>query len=281
MTSAAPLLALLSLLGLLGVVSVVDGGGPPAVALRNGTGVNPDIAVFAPSGIDFMYINMNRSVHRRRNMERQLRAARIPATRWPGVAVPADSVDVVLGMRGTPGYPKTKNNWSPRQYANTVGCRRSHVSAVAHWLAYGQPGSWHMLFEDDVSIPANLFRAALPLLRQVPGHWDVIRFDCWGIRYTHPSFFDVVAPSVYRVHLGGGCNKTSLNCWFCGGAHAVLYRHDSLPRVLKAIHDLAGSVDYDCLLSEAGQPHGPLHSYCIQLGSVNPGKNFSSDRLSH
>eukprot|EP00667_Euglena_gracilis_P023677 EG_transcript_26853 len=229
-----------------------------------------------------MYINMNHSVLRRRHMKRQLRAARIPATRWPGISVSADNADVVLGMRGTPGYPATKLNFSPRQYANTLGCRRSHMSAVAHWLAYGAPGSWHMIFEDDIAVPGNLFRAALPLLRQVPDGWDVIRFDCVEIPYTDPSFLDAVAPGVYRVHWGGfnSCN-TSLNCWFCGGAHTVMYRHDSLPVVLTAFRDYnAVDLNFDCTLSHTGRPHGPLHSYCIQLGLVSPLDNkFPSDRL--
>lgn len=56
------------------------------------------------------------------------------------------------------------------------------------------------------------------------------------IRYTHPSFFDVVAPSVYRVHLAeaplhavlGGCGKCCTVAWgvwwLRGFASLVIFR---------------------------------------------------------
>eukprot|EP00667_Euglena_gracilis_P017203 EG_transcript_18094 len=243
--------------------------------------MNPDLAAFAPHGIDFLYINLNSSVLRRRHMQRQFRAARVPATRWPGTVVPVDSEEVTLGMRGTRGYPRPKKNFTRRRYAGTLGCRRSHTAAVAHMLATGRPGMWHMLFEDDILFPPTLFGEALRLMRQVPDNWDVVRFDCEGMLRTHKSLYDVVAPGVYRVHSGDGrdCANRHLRCWMCGGAYAVVYRHEALPAVLRAIQTYADYIDYDCLLTAAGQPHGPLHSYCIQLGLINPWGSFPSDRL--
>eukprot|EP00667_Euglena_gracilis_P015998 EG_transcript_16683 len=279
MPTAAALLALFSLLG-----STIDAHvfRPSAGTPLNGIGVNPDIVAFAPHGIDFTYINLNRSILRRRHMQRQFRAARIPATRWPGTVVPLDSKDVTLGMQDTPGYPRTKNNFTRRQYAATLGVRRSHTAVVAHLLANGEPGTWHMVFEDDVTFPGWLFKDALQIMRHVPGNWDVIRFDCEGVLHSHPSFFDIVVPGIYRVHWGdvNGCAGSSkLHCWLCGGAFAVLYRHDSLHTVLQAIDYYVDNIDYDCLLSRAGRPRGPLYSYCIQLGLVDPWSGFPSERL--
>eukprot|EP00667_Euglena_gracilis_P023387 EG_transcript_26409 len=243
MASAVPLLALL-VLGCLHqshVGALVTRGlvGPSEEAPLNDIGVNPDIAAFAPNGIDFLFINLNRSTLRRRHMEQQFRAARLPATRLPATVVSVDSMDVTLGLRGTRGYPRKKNNFTRRQYAATLGCRRSHTAAVAQLLAHGQPGTWHMVFEDDVVFPPTLFREAAYFMQQVPDDWDVVRFDCVGVPRSHPSYYNVIAPGVYRVHWGNGCvekPKTKLRCWLCGGAFAVVYRHDSLPTVLRAIH---------------------------------------------
>eukprot|EP00668_Euglena_longa_P001765 GGOE01002075.1.p1 GENE.GGOE01002075.1~~GGOE01002075.1.p1 ORF type:complete len:142 (+),score=19.57 GGOE01002075.1:2-427(+) len=139
-----------------------------------------------------------------------------------------------------------------------------------------------MVFEDDVTFPGRLFKEALFFMRHLPAEWDVLRFDCEGVFLADPTFYDVIAPGVYRVHWGDPNHCTAnphLRCWLCGGAYAVVYQHRALPTVLQVIHDHTENIDIDCLLTSAGQPNGPLHSYCIQLGLVDPWSGFTSDRL--
>eukprot|EP00667_Euglena_gracilis_P020192 EG_transcript_21816 len=245
---------------------------------------NPSVAAFAPAGIDFYYINMNRSAARRRHMLRQFAALGIVARRWPGVVVPPTAEEVQRGLRGEPGLPRARQRMTAAEYAGTLGCRRSHQTLLRH-LAHRDPphpGHWHMVFEDDLTLPRNLFVQLLPFLQRVPDDWDVIRFDCDRdeLERADPTFYDIVAPDVYRVHRGNwtSCAETGQQCWLCGGTHTVVFRQRAVAAALQAFADQADRIHVDCILSRVGKPHGPLGSYCVQTGLIDNWSGFKSDR---
>lgn len=85
---------------------------------------------------------------------------------------------------------RAKKNFTRRRYAGTLGCRRSHTAAVAHMLATGRPGMWHMLFEDDILFPPTLFGEALPATLYMGPSGVPCKFflHCFLCRYLCPSY---------------------------------------------------------------------------------------------
>ena len=218
-----------------------------------------------------LYINLDKSEVRRAHMIRMLTAAKLsaPFERWSATAGSSLSDDVLQAAhkKFVRAPHQTYETWR-----NTIGCRTSHLNLVSDLLEHGKGNEVYLVLEDDAHLRANFGEKLDALIAAAPHDWHVLRFACWGLHgIRHPSYRD--ATSNEASHLGvrvlrmlkrdgpeansSYCASRNF-CAYCGGAHAVIYRHEHLKKVLLSARRYRG---YDCAL---GTPQDGLISYCLQ-----------------
>jgi hypothetical protein len=206
------------------------------------------------SEIDRIYfINLDHNPDRRAFMEGWLsKQHAIPFERIPG-KVGDPSSDTCVKGKG-----------DPKRCRGIAGIAKSDVSIIDSYNTTGLT----LVFEDD-HFAENLTHLQ-ESISVVPDDWDILRFDCWG---NIPSDFPVlhVEPEnelqikkVFETRHDKEqppCNSTKERCWFCGGAHAMLWREGESLQKLRKLWSAIPYDGVDCLLSNAYN----FTSYCINF----------------
>jgi hypothetical protein len=187
------------------------------------------------------YINLNCSSDRRKHMENILRRT-APCTSWRrwNAYMPTHA-EMQTVLERFPREAQTQRN----RVVGLTGDRVSHVSLLRHLQSIGKAGKRYLVLEDDVEFPA-VHELDQVVRQRAPADWDVLRFSCWGRAFTYPPMLKSVSPSgnVFKVSIEAmtTCLREEKReadggrrCWFCGGAHATLYRYEALvPERLRA-----------------------------------------------
>jgi hypothetical protein len=212
-------------------------GNPKGIALyENGS-----------TGIDrIYYINLKKNTDRRDKMEAWLSQQPIPYQR----------IEASVGTENHTCQPKYININRPR-CRGIVGVALSNIDIIDHYNTSG----FTLVMEDDYII------ARMPLLLaalndDVPPDFDVVRLNCWS--RPHPDFVQFDG-GIFRsaCAYAGNNNTNPSSCinnqgWYCGGAHAVLWRGSSVQK-LREIWSEEPFADIDCRLTT-----DKIQSYCIK-----------------
>ena len=154
---------------------------------------------------------------------------------------------------------------------NWIGSRESHEAVYRHLLSTGGAGQVYLVLEDDVTLPEDIEGVLGTALRErAPADWDLVRFSCWGRRFSTPVLDNVTAdgsvfrtqPELFFSHKDNNDNKY----WFAGGAHAVALRYEALPRMLKQLARL-DDVSIDASISSF--PWDSVRAYCMDEPTVS------------
>jgi hypothetical protein len=255
--------------------------------LPNDATVLQNAAIESPSSVfaRVAYINLASATERRRHVEDMLQRAGLSEARkkplgWNGT-VPTDAqLDEVLSSP----VGVHLSGWSAQTQRGTIGCRASHTSLLRHLLHTGAPGETYLVVEDDVVLPEAFGAVAQALLGSVPAGWDVVRLSCRlfvdgpGPR---PLSSDPPCPScitnvtsaanefpTFRVSDSAEAHTCDTQArphcgYVSGGAHATIYRFDSIARLLAGMGE---QPNYDVALSMPRDPS--IASYCVQVKGV-------------
>lgn len=173
---------------------------------------------------DIHYINMDKSVERRQNIENQLRAfaGSIPYTRWPGVNGHALTEDDYNRLE-IPAWSRPKFTVENRQNIRKgeIGCYLSHLTLLQHLQGKKvSSNAGHLILEDDIKIDPEFFPKAAEALRQVPSDWDILTF---GLPET--------GKTTYVVDIRGNIGRT---IWM-NNDFAYVVKHSSLQKILREV----------------------------------------------
>ena len=144
------------------------------------------------------YINMDRSVDRRKFMENQFKLLNINSPiRIQGV--PGDSLDNILfGAYGDISYAIEYTNLSPSE----VGCTLSHLQAIK--TAYENNEHVALILEDDASLSLVPFwdGKLSDIIANAPIDWEIIQLFC-----MHPP---TIVKSSFTLHdIDNPCHSTT------------------------------------------------------------------------
>lgn len=229
-----------------------------------------------------VYINLERSVSRRICMEQYMEEANLQtqAERWNATDGSRFELGQLMSraaeLQG--GAPEERND--TRWLRGTMACRSSHLDVLNELLRSGKTGERYLVLEDDVSLPLSFQTTARGVLKTAPEGWDVLKLGCFDVDSTvlDSAYYDVVentsAPfPVIRTFNAtdsetAACHERETqpgapHCYVCGGNHAVIYRHESLAKLLAG---LANHIHIDCAMSMARDPS--LQVYCVQVSTV-------------
>lgn len=234
-----------------------------------------------PAFASVHYINMDRDTDRREHMESMIHSAGLQAERFVAI-VPSDA-ELAAARRefGDGGL-------TDHEFRATVGGRASHVQVMRHLLATGHPGERYLVMEDDAVLPAGFGGAmAHEALAAAPSGWDVLRLSCRleGRGFCEPCMSNVSFTSQHgyvdgvvrtRDRAVRTCDRQAQpNCdYVAGGAHAVVYRYESLPKVIAGMSREHLIIDVALALPSDES----LASYCVQMPLVGTNNDLGSTR---
>jgi GR25 family glycosyltransferase involved in LPS biosynthesis len=254
-----------------------------------------------------VYINLQRSVVRRKCATEMLTRANLSAgfERWNATDgntfSKADLEGALTNLTGGSKEERLDEHWE----RGTLGCRTSHLSVLQDLLDKGKPGERYLVLEDDAVLPKNMEPHAHQLLATAPDGWDVLKLNCFAMDDT--SYLDKTVvqnltslwtlatssrtiDAVFRTKMPGTSSdikKDYKDCWhrkmhekgkecqICGGNHAVVYKWDSLDKLLKHV---GSDFNVDCAVA---QPFSRgINVFCVQgvfgVGVMDP---QGSDRI--
>jgi hypothetical protein len=223
------------------------------------------------------YINLNGSASRRSHMEEELSRFSFPIRRWEASAPTQTELKALSHEMLDPHKLKL-----PEFLKGMLGVRKTNIQLLKHLFRTGSRGDLFLVLEDDVLISPYLESMIPCVLQAVPKNWDTIRFDCVeGCQTTQGLGYPSMGQKVYRAlhstsrqerqqcHCDGS-KGTIVECWFCGGAFATLYHHQSLQRVID-LWESFPITDHDCELTT-----DRLHNYCVNWDLVRFTNNFGT-----
>ena len=223
------------------------------------------------------YINLDGATERRAHMEKTLDDAGLQSAKRfaaiNGSLIPEDAVESARRQY----YPTVSDE---RTFRNTLGCRQSHTDLMRHLADTGHPGEVYLVLEDDMTLPANFSSLTEHILSAAPPGWDVLRLSCRLKPASATDRFcescmqevnggaaasDGVVDQVVKLHDDPGASTCDVaahpSCRFvAGGAHLVIHRYESLPKVIAGLHP--NRINIDGALSMPADPQ--LNSYCLQ-----------------
>jgi hypothetical protein len=173
----------------------------------------------------------------------------------------------IQGKVGDPSDTCVKGKIGPKQCRGIAGVAKSEVSIIDNYNTTGLT----LVFQDDFS--AENITRLYESISVVPDDWDVLRFNCWG---HIPSDFPFV-----HVETGNElgikkifetrhdreqppCNETKETCWFCGGAHAMVWRGGESVQKLRKLWSEIPYAQSDCRLTLEVERYN-IKSYCINF----------------
>lgn len=207
---------------------------------------------------DIYYINMDRSVERRQNIEDQLRAlaGSIPYTRWPGVNGHALTEDDYNRLE-IPAWSRPKFTVEERQKIRKgeIGCYLSHLTLLQHLQGRKVSASaGHLILEDDIKIHPEFFTKASQALREVPSDWDILTFGLPEKPYGKKT---------YVVNIRGTIGRT---IWM-NNDFAYVVKHSSLQKIIREVSVIREP--FDTCLGRASKV-GALNIYSYVPPLVTP-----------
>ena len=238
-----------------------------------------------------IYINLARSVARQRAIEAELRKANLrgrAAQRWEANDGRRFSRSELDAFNKSVDSYDSIHAFDERSFRGTVGCRTSHTDVMAHLLSTGKAGERYLVLEDDVELPRDFEPIAHQIVSDAPADWDVLRLGCrlaradasyleWvpgakpptlrGALHTHAQYQECLDRN------GALPPSQRRECWHCGGAHAIVYRHERLARVMAG---MGRNSELDCALSMPSAYS--LRPYCVVTSLVRIRANASEDR---
>ncbi|KAL7575110.1 hypothetical protein ACA910_000477 [Epithemia clementina (nom. ined.)] len=188
------------------------------------------------------YINLDKNVKRRRQMEYHLSKVKsdrgkIPFLRFPALVGPSNGTICELGKQ------------DPARCRGIVGLSRSMIQLMDTQNTTGMS----LVLEDDFILGHNLTKIE-QAIQIVPDDWDIIRLVCWGQLKYQNTFVPIPNPSGLDLYEVKRSNESSV----CGGTHAMVWRESSLHKIHRA-WSRRPYTDIDCRL---GDEPG-LKSYCL------------------
>lgn len=173
---------------------------------------------------DIWFINMDRSVDRRKYMEDHLKSlhTKIPWHRWPGINGHA-LTEADYSRLEIPAWSLPEFTIEARQKIRKgeIGCYLSHLTLLEYLRTtscHFQKG--HLILEDDISIDPEFFSKVEKSFHSVPRDWDILTF---GIR--EKGF----GTNVVNIHNNIGKTVSMDN------DYAYLVNHSSLSKIIEQV----------------------------------------------
>lgn len=207
---------------------------------------------------DVWYINLDRSVDRKKAVEAQLDTlAPLPIFRW--AATDGSSLtDKDFDHAGVPnwGRPAFAAPGKQKQRANEIACFLSHRSLLEHLRTIPtHPDDCHLIVEDDIQLLPNLKKDWHDGIQRFGSDWDMI-----FLGYSIPK-------EVFQVKDKVGVPES------LAGTYAYVVRHGSLDRILNTLQ-----VVYDPIDEVYSRQIGTLGIYMVEKPLVSPGSAKSTIR---
>jgi hypothetical protein len=199
------------------------------------------------------YINLDKNTHRRAMMEKWLSSSSTNKQ-----SIPYERIPAVIGSSNVCGNTTTTN---PAKCRGVSGLAQSTLKIID---TKNTTGLTLVLDDDFVIKDMDFLEESIQL---VPPDWDVIRWDCWGLR---PSTFTVVNEFVFQTGNGEcddnknhepsqqACHINSEQ--YFGGTFVMLWRDSGIPKLRKVFGEIPYH-DIDARLSNTRK----LNSYCINF----------------
>jgi hypothetical protein len=228
-----------------------------AVSERTTLGTSQDTAIQR-----IYFINLESAVKRRQFMEKWLSGTNVAYERIEAqeLAVSDLLVDKRCGLSVCPtiGCPLQ----DPQRSCAVRGLIASNIKIMDTKNTSGLT----LVLEDDYKIKIRLLSDAIKL---VPQDWDVIRFNCKGLRRHLPPSFNVTLRSglrIFKTQCGRTRTSADKQCTYCGGSHATLWRGGDSVKKLRALWSRMPAIGIDCALTT-----DTLQSYCVngEFGSFD------------
>ena len=181
------------------------------------------------------YVNLDKNVQRRKQMEDQLRQVQpsIPYSRFAAMRGTSNGTACIPGLQ------------DPKRCMGVSGLSRTMVKLMDTQNVTGLT----LVLEDDFLLGTNLTRIQ-EALSMVPDDWDIVRFALAG--YDNKTFLPIRNRLNLQVYRLQGPPVV------CGGTHAMVWRGSSVAK-LHRTWSRRPYADIDCTLSwEPG-----LKSYAI------------------
>jgi GR25 family glycosyltransferase involved in LPS biosynthesis len=207
---------------------------------------------------DIWYINLDRSVDRKKALEQELKKLPpMPVYRWKAVDGKDLSEKDIEALRipnwSRPEFaPKDKE----KQRANEIACFLSHRTLLEHLQTLSMNSQdGHLILEDDIKVLPNLVKKWNTGLQGLDDDWDMI-FLGYSV---HREIFQV------KDNLGV---PESL-----AGTYAYVVKHKSIPKILDTLQ-----VIYDPIDEVYSREIGNLRILAFERPLVSPGKAKSTIR---
>lgn len=182
---------------------------------------------------DIHYINLDRSVDRRIEIEKELKKIKgIPVTRWKAVDGNQLSKDYINKICKYPNGVYTNE----KRKNGEIGCYLSHKTLLEHLLKLNvNPEVGHLILEDDAIIDHKFLYKWNKLIPHLPSDWDMVYF---GILFNNGTI----------INSKNGIGKLIRGC----GTHGYMVKHSSIPKILEKINIMTEPIDelYENLFDE-------------------------------
>jgi len=230
------------------------------------------------------YINLYSQHHRSQYQTAQLKALEIPFSRKPAVTVTSlqqviDEPVLYHAIEHMPGFAHPAFNWDkpevilPRKQKFVLSVCLSHLTlyqAIAAAHQHDPTDHLMMILEDDVHLSANLTSLLPSLMHHVPPDFETLRLSHWGENRPQDRVNDFIF-------------KTAPPFWiekndtiFYGGAHAVLVRTSTLPRLIEKLQSML-LTDFDGMLTSFPDIKSYVFDPNLHLAEVGAGGEGSSN----
>jgi GR25 family glycosyltransferase involved in LPS biosynthesis len=207
---------------------------------------------------DIWYINLDRSVDRKKSLETELKKLpSMPTYRWRAVDG-KDLSEKEIQALGVPNWsrPEFAPKDKIKQRANEIACFLSHRSLLEKLKSLPtNPEDGHLIIEDDIIILPNLVKQWNKALQGIHNDWDMI-FLGYSV---HKEIFQV------KDNLG---IPESL-----AGTYAYAVKHKSIPKILETLE-----IIYDPIDEVYSREIGNLNILAFERPLVSPGKAKSTIR---
>lgn len=207
---------------------------------------------------DIWYINLDRSVDRKKSLENELKKLPpLPAYRWKAVDGKDLSEKDIQALR-IPNWsrPDFAPQGKEKQRANEIACFLSHRSLLEHLQSLPtNPEDGHLILEDDIVILPDLVNQWNNALKGIHNDWDMI-----FLGYSVPR-------EIFQVKDNLGVPES------LAGTYAYAVKHTSIPKILQTLQ-----VIYDPIDEVYSREIGNLRILAFEKPLVSPGKAKSTIR---
>jgi hypothetical protein len=161
---------------------------------------------------------------------------------------------------------KSKNSSTSR-----CGAIASLSQTLLDIISHKNTEGFALVLQDDYIIH-NISHLVKNIKKQVPNDWDIVRLNCRGVKRKGTRVYN--ATDLYSSNRQG---ETTSTCVFGGGAHAMVWRKESVHK-LKELWQQQPYDDVDCRLASS-----TIKSYCLNptgnIGKIGDFQRFPAELI--